>query len=51
MKSVMGCNGNLLGPFATDHGASDWALKHCATPWRLRSLRVVPPRQELLGED
>ena len=46
MKSVMECDGNLLDPFATDHGATDWALSHCDTPWRLRSLRVVPPQKE-----
>ena len=33
MKSVMECDGNLLGPFATDHGASDWALmRHRGAP-------------------
>ena len=50
MKYVIECDGNLLGPFATDREAADWALKHCATPWRLRSIHVIPLQQEQSGE-
>jgi len=27
------------------------ALSHCATPWRLRSIHVIPLQQERSGED
>ena len=34
MKHVIECEGIIYGPFATDREAADWALSHCATPWR-----------------
>jgi hypothetical protein len=51
MKYTIECDGILYGPFATDREAADWALSHCAMPWRLRSIHVVLPQQELFGED
>ena len=51
MKFLIECEGILYGPFLTDREAADWALGHCATPWRLRSIHVIPPQQERSGED
>jgi hypothetical protein len=50
MKYTIECDGILYGPFATDREAADWALSHCAMPWRLRSIHVIPPQQERSGE-
>ena len=51
MKYLIECEGIIYGPFATDREAADWALFHCATPWRLRSIHVIPLQQERSGED
>ena len=42
MKYLIECEGVLYGPFSTERDAADWALNHCAVPWRLRSLHVIP---------
>ena len=50
MRYTIECDGILYGPFATDREAGDWPLSHCAMPWRLRSIHVIPLQQERLGE-
>lgn len=43
MQYVIECEGVLYGPFETDLKASEYARTHCAPPWRLRTIHIVPP--------
>lgn len=43
MKYVIEHDGVLWGPFNCDRTAAEWALKNCSTPWRLRTINILPP--------